>query len=943
MVFSDELLNVTGVNLAVQEKAVQDVLDELLVGRGIDYFVSASGQVVIGRDLRVAEAVGVLRGTVRDANGEAMVGAHVVLKGTKQGGATDGDGRFTIAKVNPGTYTLEVSFVGYKSAARPVTVHEGETLTVEVVLHEAPYFIGGIEVVADVELMPKDSETKTRISAGQIEHMQASSLGDVLQLMPGVKSENPGLVSVQQANIRGTDKDAGGKNVGAFGTQVVVDNVPTSNNANMQIDAAPNATAGRGIDLRSIATENIESVEVIRGVPSARHGDLTSGLIRVHTKVGQVPNRLKFKYNPNTYEGNLSGGLDLGGTGLGYNVNLATSERDIRRPGDGYTRIAAQLSAATRPLGDDSWQLRNFLYLTRAFDELKEDPAYAARTAYYNRDVNVRYTLHSDYRFDETLQFAAVASASYTRQNSFKQEMVSRDNIVLSNLLSPGTTAGRFSFGSYLSQYWVKGDVWNLYADLSLEQRLYTGEIIHTVTGGVKGSYDVNRGPGRVYDPLFPPWVSPTVGDRPRSYDALPGMTNLSGYLEDRIAGTLGVPFTLQVGLRYEMFNPRRFHPGGIFKGEPLVESDQGSYLDPRVNLSVNLFEGTQIRLGYGKTAKAPPLALIYPNLRYFDIVDTVAIDPNDATKNFAILSTSVFDRSVSRLHGYRQTKYEASVDQQVGNLGFSLTGFVNETREGFSTITVPLVFRKRSWPDWPDQGRSIVKDTVMDKATVAGNTFWSDARGAEFTIRTKRLPVINTVFQFDASYTYYEGGDKDGIEYGGLRTDPLVGATLYPIHHVTTRFTKDLLLKYRFEIHLEALRMWVTLQLEQQLLEVDGYKGREDSLALGYFTKGGTTVWIPESERGSAVYKNLRKTPQDYELREEDRPNKWLLNLRVSKELWTGTEISFFVNNFFNSRPLYRLVRTDANTASYERRNPPIYFGLECSSVLDAFFSRSR
>jgi hypothetical protein len=898
-----------------------------------------------GREFANAQQTGraAIQGTVRDENGEVMIGASVLLKNTRTGITTNTEGRFLLRNLLPGEYVVEVSFAGYKADSRKIVIAPGETRTEDFRLKLAPYFIGGMEVVADVELMPKESETKSTITSGQIEHMQASSLGDVLQLLPGVKSENPGLVSVQQANIRGSDKDVTGQYVGAFGTQVVVDNVPTSNNANMQIDAAPNATATRGIDLRGIATENIESIEVIRGIPSARHGDLTSGMIRVNTKVGKVPNRLKFKYNPNTYEGNLSGGFNLFSTGVGYNINVASSDRDVRRPGDGYTRVAAQLSALNEPLGNDAWQLKNILYVTRAYDELKEDPAYAARTAYYNRDINFKYTLNSDYRTDEITRLSTVFSASYTKQNSFQQEMVSRDNIVLSNLLTNGTVEGRFAFGSYLSQYWVKGDMWNLYADVSAERRLFTGEIIHTLTAGIKWGYDVNRGPGRVYDALYPPWVSPTVGDRPRSYDELPGMTILSGYIEDKIVGTIWKPFTLQIGARYEMFNPQRLNLGGLFNGEGLVESRQGSFLDPRMNLSMNLSEMTQLRLGYGKTSKAPPLAMIYPNKRYYDITDTVAVNANDATKNFALLSTYVVDRSNPTLRGYRQTKYEASLDQQIGGIGLSLTAFLNETRDGFSNTTVPLTFVKKSWPRWPDQATSAIKDTLMEKMYMAGNNFWSDAKGVELTVRTKRLPFINTVFHFDAAYTSYEGGEQNGLTYGGQRTDPLLGIALFPIHTTDTRYTKELLLKYRFDIHLESLRMWVTLQIEQQLVEIDGYHGLEDSLAIGYFTKSGETVWIPQSERAADRYKNLRSTPQDYQLLEEDRPNKWLFNLRVSKELWTGTEISFFVNNFFNNRPLYRSVRTDRNTYSYERRNPPIYFGLECSSVLDAFFAKGN
>jgi hypothetical protein len=885
----------------------------------------------------------IVQGTVREKDGGEVIGASVVVRETRQGMPTNTVGRYLLRNLKPGQYTLDVSCIGYKSVSRPIVLVTGQTLISDFVLESTTYSIGGIDVIADVELLPKEAETRTLIRSDQIEHLQASSLGDVLQLMPGVKSGNPGLVSVQQANLRGSDKDPGGRVVGSFGTQIMLDNVPASNNANMQIDGAPAATASRGIDLRAIPTENVESIEIIRGIPSARHGDLTSGMIHVRTKVGELPHRLKFKYNPNTYEGNLSGGERVWGMGVGYNINVASSERDVRRPGDGFTRIAAQLSALASPLADDAWSLKNILTITRAFDEVKEDPAYAARTAYYNRDINVRYTLNSEYRSDEVTQWYTNLSAAYTHQNSYKQEMVSRDNMVISSLLEPGTIEGRFALGSYLSQYWVKGDVWNLFGEGGVEHRLFTGDFIHTITAGLRVQHDVNRGPGREYDPLFPPGGTPGIGDRPRSYDDLPGMTLASVYVEDRIAGTFWKPFTLQAGFRYEMFNPVRLNLSGLFGEGDFVDSRQGSFFDPRITFSMNLTEDTQLRMGFGKTSKAPPLSMIYPNLRYFDVVDTVAINTTDPSQNFALLSTYIINRGNAALRGYRQTKYEASLDQRIGDVGVSLTGFVNETRGGFSSATVPLTLLKRSWPAWPDQSQFAVKDTLMDKVTVSGNNIWSDARGVEVTLRTRRLPVIQTIVEVAAAYTHYESGEDNGLVFGGQRRDPALGITLFPVHRSEGRFTKDLLIKYRFDVHVEALRIWLTLHLEQQVMEIDGYTGREDSLALGYYTRGGEMVWIPEEQRGADLYSNLRRTRQPYELLEEDRPSVWLVNLRVSKELWPGTELSFFVNNFLNNRPLYRSRRTDPLTYSYERRNPAIYYGLELSAVIEKLFGGGK
>ncbi len=898
---------------------------------------------VLGKIISVSTQYGAITGSVKNANGESLIGASVVIKETRKGAATDFKGEYVINGVLPTTYRIEVSFVGYTTGSKQVAVHAGEIVRLDIVLQSAVYMIGGIEVVADQNILPKDPETKSDIRSGQIEHLQASSLSDVLQLVPGVKSANPGLTGLQQANIRGSSVDVSSQNVGSFGTQIIVDNVPSSNNANMQIDAGGSASsANRGVDLRSIPSENIENVEVIRGIPSAKYGDMTSGIIKVSTKTGKVPNRLKVKYNPNTSEGNYSGGFNAWGTGIGFNLNAAVSDRDIRKPGDGYTRIAMQISSQTE-LAEKSFVLKNIINVTRAYDEVKEDPSYAAREAHYDRDVALKYKTDAVYHFDNTFSLQAVASVGYTYQNSYKQQIVSRDNLILSDLLTNGTKEGRFVFGSYLSQYYVRGNVWDIYTNIDMEKKFFTGDIIHSLMIGSTVQYNANKGEGRVYDPLFPPSVSANIGDRPRKYDDLPGLTNVSLFLEDKISGDIGFPFSLNLGARYQMFNPQKINFGGLFSGEDAVISKQGSFVDPRVNLSFSPIEETQVRFGFGQTSKSPPLASIYPNARYYDVTDTVAVYPGDPSKNFGIVSTYVFDRMNESLRGYTQTKYEASIDQRIGSVGLSVTGFVNETRDGFWTETLPVTVPKRSWTNWPDRSAFVDKDTLMDKIYAADNALRSTSKGVELSMRTKRLPVINTVFEMDASYSYYETDVQNGIEYGGQRKDALLGETMFPMHHTTGRYSKELLLKYRFDVLLEKLGMWCTLNIEQQPVEIDGYTGLTDSLAIGYFTKKGVTVIIPEAERADPKYINLRRTPKEYQLREEDRPDRWLVNFRVSKELWKGTEVSFFVNNLWDSRPLYRLKRTDASTVSYEVRNPALFFGLEFSSVINKYFTSEQ
>jgi hypothetical protein len=490
-------------------------------------------------------------------------------------------------------------------------------------------------------------------------------------------------------------------------------------------------------------------------------------------------------------------------------------------------------------------------------------------------------------------------------------------------------------YGSYLSQYHVRGNVWNLYSNVETEKKIIAGSFIHSVAAGATWQYDVNRGEGRVYDPEYPPPTSTYTGDRPRSYDSLPGMTNVGLFAEDNVSGTFFLPMTLQLGARYQMFNPRSVNFSGLFTKKDFVNSAQGSYLDPRINLRISITENTQLRLGYGVTSKSPPLASIYPNPKYFDIADTVSVNTSDRSKDFAIVSTYKYNLTNTALHGYRQNKYEASLDQRIGDgVGLSVTGYINETNDGVYSQELPVILTKRSWPQWPDQSVSYAKDTLMESVYIATNGFHALSKGVEASVRTRRLPVINTVIQVDGSYTYYESTVPNGVDYGAERTDALLGKTVIPMYHTIGQYSKDLLLKYRFDVLLERLHMWFTLNIEQQPVEIDGYIGKADSLAIGYLTASGETVTIPQTERGSAQFANIRRTVKAYQLLEENRPNRWLVNVRVSKELWEGTEASFFVNNLWNSRPLYRLKRTDAGTYTYEQRNPPLYFGLECSMV---------
>jgi outer membrane receptor protein involved in Fe transport len=865
---------------------------------------------------------GTVSGRVTDEKGEPLSFANIILKETNNGTAADKKGNYKIIS-RSGTYTLEVSFIGYEKVTQKIEVINNKNLEKNFVLKSTSFEIGTIEVVAKSDFLPITAETKTTISSGEIEHMQASSLNDVMKLTPGVETTNPTLNNAEKAQIRSGD---------ALGTQIILDGIPISNNANLQIGVGY-STANSGIDLRSIPAENIKEVEVIRGIPSVQYGDLTDGLLLVKTKANAEVPKLKMKYNPQLYEMNFSAGYDFNNWVLNGNFNLASSERDIRVEGDGYTRVAGQLSLEN---DTEEYNFKNIIYFTRSFDEYKEKPGYALREAWYNRDVNIKYTGDYSQYFDSFNKLSTKLSVSYTKQNSYDQRLVSRDNIVLSGRLTEGSQEGRIVFGSYLGSKNIKGDVWNIYADVNYNYKFFFGDYLNGLLFGMTYRNDFNKGEGIVFDPFFPPSVSTTT-PRLRSYNEIPEYTILSFYAEDRITGTLWKPFTLQAGFRYEVYRPDGFNFKGLIGQGDLIESKNGSYFNPRITFSMNLTKDTQIRLGFGVTSKSPPLGMIYAQEKYFDIIDTVAVvNPQYPDSNFSIVSTFIRQQANPSLRGYTQKKYEFSIDHQYEFLGISITGYKNKSDGMFQGFGEPTTYYKRAFPNWPDQSTAQITRVYLDSYSQYANNGWQNVEGIEASLTTKRIPLINTVLKVDAAYTYSENGTSKGVYFSSSRMVPSLNEEVMPLYTQQENYYKDLLINYRFEIQAKTLGMWLTLHVQQKLIEINGRRNLADTLALGYYSTSGQLVMIPESERADAQYSSIRRTIQDFQLLEEDKPNKWLFNLKVSKSLWRGAVVSFYVNNFFNNQPLYQVRRSSAAAPTYERRNPNIFYGIDFSSTFN-------
>lgn len=156
---------------------------------------------------------GTISGTVTDAKtGETVVGANVVIQGTSVGAATGIDGDFIIANVKPGSYSLSVTFVTYKTHTIPdVIVESGKITTLQAQLHEdvseleEVVITGSRQINTDVSLISAIRESKlvvSGISSEQIARVPDRDAAQIMQRVPGISIVDNRFVMIRGISER---------------------------------------------------------------------------------------------------------------------------------------------------------------------------------------------------------------------------------------------------------------------------------------------------------------------------------------------------------------------------------------------------------------------------------------------------------------------------------------------------------------------------------------------------------------------------------------------------------------------------------------------------------------------------------------------------------------------------------------------------------------------
>ena len=214
---------------------------------------------------------GTIRGRIIDASKQTLPGASIYIENLRTGVTSDVNGYYTFSNLNPGTYTIKISYVGYSPVEMKITIPAGKTLEKDVVLNE------GLELQEVVVVggafqgqrrainSQKNSLGITNVvSADQVGKFPDSNIGDALKRISGINVQyDQGEARFGQ--VRGTSADLSSVTI----------------NGN-RIPSAEGDT--RNVQLDLIPADMIQTIEVNKVVTPDMDGDAIGGSINLVTK-----------------------------------------------------------------------------------------------------------------------------------------------------------------------------------------------------------------------------------------------------------------------------------------------------------------------------------------------------------------------------------------------------------------------------------------------------------------------------------------------------------------------------------------------------------------------------------------------------------------------------------------------------------------------------------
>lgn len=910
-----------------------------------------------------------ISGKVVDAKtGEPVIGAAVNVEDTGIWAISDENGKFFLPDIRPGDYAVQFSCLGFVDKRLSFVVKKDiPNLTIK--LDQNTLALNSVVVTAERD--KEGMNTSLKFGANALNHLQMSNVTDISALLPGGKTVNPDLTTDNAVSLRSGGLAAGNA---AFGTALEVDGVRVGNNASF------GSMSGTGT--RNISTENVQSIEVITGVPSAEYGDLNSGMVRINTRKGLTPWNITFAVNPRTYQASASKGIDLMKNRGVLNVSAewTRATQKLSSPYTSYTRRGFSASYSNT--------FKNVLKFEAGATgniggmNTKNDPdAYKGtwskvRDNVLRANTSLTWLLRKSWITNLKLD----ASVNYNDNRSQDHAYGSSASMLpaVHSELAGYYLADRLPV-SYFSDKVIDSKELDYAASLKYEWFKKSGKRLSKLKAGVQWKANGNVGEGEYYK-------DPSVaanGYRPRPYSQYPFMHNVAAYIEEDYTFPIGkTSLQISAGLRLE----------NLFVKD--TDYKNVSSLSPRFNAKWKISDNLSIRGGWGVSEKLPSFYILYPVQKYRDI-QTFGFSHGDS-------SSYVYYTQPYKMLFNENLKWQKNYNAEFGieayflRTSVSLVGFFNKTKNPYTyqNIYTPFSYNIMSVPSgytvpdnpeirvdsqtgqvymrgsneefWTPMATKVTDKTFFE-SQMPGNGDDIYRTGAELIVDFPEIAPIRTKFRLDANYAYTHYIDNTlnwtyrtgwshtslsnrsyqyvGIYANGGESGTFNGKESHSLNANLTAIT-----------HIPEARIVITCRLEMSLLSrfrnLSRYHGKEYAYNVNadgvesiggsiydsnnytairpvkYMDENGDVHDFTDKEASDPAFANLIiKSGNAYTFSQDGYGAYLSANLSVTKEIGDHVSLSFFANNFTNSR-MYVTSKATGVSAIF---TPAFYYGLTC------------
>ena len=892
-----------------------------------------------------------LRGSIVDSDGSPVDFASVALLSQQgavlQSSSSSSGGSFLFVAVPPGHYQLLASMVGFAQHRQDVSLRADTVVNVvlrsDAVLHE----------VVVIAREAKSSVSTSTIGRDAMNHIQPNSLADVMELLPGGSAKDPDMGSANSFALRetglvgasGSVSHNNNYNISSLGTQVVVDGAPLLTDANLQYSPTASTQSSatvssaeeqrnntnRGVDMRTISTDDIESIEVVRGIPSVEYGNLTSGMVNIHKIRKQSPFKLRFKADGYSKLLSLGKGFALDSNNvhvLNVDLGYLNSKVDPTNNLENFKRLTASLRLTSHRPGGLVYE--GAVDYSGSFDNSKSDPDLNfGRIDKFESRYN-RLALTSNLRLSlcqSALRLSFNSQVAQQFDRLVKQQVVApqRYGIVPTSSVE-GESVAHAVYSEYIADYLCDGKPFSAFVKLKADwlPKSFLSALAQSVKFGADWSLVKNFGRGQVYD-LFRPLSVSNWNSRPRNYSDIPALHNLSWFIEDKInfAGLEilgGVRFNALPGL-----DSRFFLAGKVFA-------------DPRINATYSwslrsASNSFMIGAGFGKTSKMPTLNYLFPDKYYTSFSSLAYYDAqNPRDSSLFVVSTFVQDPTNFNLHPARNVKWEVRIALNLWGNSLDVSYFDEDMTDGFRYRNVVGRYSYTKYDvsymspgtDYSSLPSSQV--ACLDAYSQVCNGTRIRKRGIEYQFSSARIAPLHTRIVvngawfrslYSSSLPLFEvpSGVVDGRSVSEVAIGLYDGSDGRQVDQFNSNFMLDTQIPSLGLIFTSSLQ--ATWFVRSSQLQRNGtplaYVSVDDGL-LHPFTDSSaqdpTLLMLIKSYRSSSVVV----------------PVAMFFNLKVSKNLADRLVLSFFANKIIDYSPDYQ-----SNGVTIRRSADP-YFGVECN-----------